>query len=71
MLHPCDAMSTERAEATGIIVTIEDHSPGAGDELRHFAGISVDAIVSTVRTLVTSCSLADARSPARSSEARS
>ena len=44
---------------------------GAGDELRHFAGISADAIVSTVQTLVTSSSLTDARSQARSSEARS
>ena len=94
-IKPIDVAALRAAaEATGLIVTIEDHYPagglgeavlhaladrpvpvrllavdktpmsGAGDELRHFAGISADAIVNTVQTLVTSSSLADARSPA-------
>ncbi len=84
-IEPIDAVTLRNAaDATGAIVTVEDHYPagglgdavlqaladrsipitvlavrktpmsGKGEELRHFEGISSDAIVNTVRQLVKS-----------------
>ncbi len=84
-IEPIDAVTLRNAaEATGAIVTVEDHYPagglgdavlqaladrpipvtvlavrktpmsGKGDELRHFEGISADAIVNAVKQLVKS-----------------
>jgi transketolase len=84
-IEPIDAVTLRNAaDATGAIVTVEDHYPtgglgdavlqaladrpipitvlavrkapmsGKGDELRHFEGISADAIVNTVKQLLKS-----------------